>query len=83
MRLNETVEMMNSEDYQERFKAEYMQLTIRMGGLKAMLDKYHRGVLPFKPKCSYELLNAQLKAMEVYVYFLEERAEIEGIELIK
>lgn len=27
--LNETVEMMNSEDYKERFKAEYWQTYIR------------------------------------------------------
>ena len=31
MNLNETVEMMNSKDYKERFKAEYMQLKIKIG----------------------------------------------------
>jgi len=30
MKLNETVEMMNSVNYKERFKAEYLQLKIRM-----------------------------------------------------
>lgn len=39
MKLPETVEMMNSKDYKERFKAEYYQLKIRVNGLKAMLDK--------------------------------------------
>ena len=29
MKLNETVKMMNSEDYKERFKAEYLQLKIK------------------------------------------------------
>lgn len=33
MKLNETVEMMNSGDYKERFKAEHLQLKIRMIGL--------------------------------------------------
>ena len=40
MNLNETVEMMNSSDYKERFRAEYFQLKIRMNGLSAMLKKY-------------------------------------------
>lgn len=29
MKLNETIEMMNSKDFKERFKAEYYQLEIR------------------------------------------------------
>lgn len=39
MKLNETVEMMNSADYKERFRGEYLQLKIRMEGLSAMLKK--------------------------------------------
>lgn len=81
MRLNETVEMMNSEDYKKRFRAEYMQLAIRMEGLYVMLLKYKNDELTFKPKCSYDLLNAQYKAMDLYASYLEERAEIEGIDL--
>lgn len=83
MKLNETVEMMNSTDYKERFKAEYFQLKIRIDGLATMLFKYRDGILTFTPSCSYDLLNGQLKAMEMYCGYLEERAEIEGIELIK
>ena len=37
MKLSETVEMMNSADYKERFRAEYFQLKIRVNGLKNML----------------------------------------------
>lgn len=81
MNLSETVEMMNSKDYKERFKAEYLQLKIRMNGLSAMLKKYKEGTLTFKPSCSYDLLNAQFKAMDLYASFLEERAIIENIEL--
>ena len=80
-KLSETVEMMNSADYKERFKAEYLQLKIRMKGLSNMLDKYKEGTLNFKPSCSYDLLNGQLKAMYMYASYLEERAETEGIIL--
>ena len=80
-KLSETVEMMNSADYKERFKAEYFQLVIRMRALANMLQKYKDGNLSFKPSCSYYLLNGQLKAMKLYKDYLEERAEIEDIYL--
>ena len=37
MKLIDTVEMMNSENYKERFRAEYFQLDIRINGLSNML----------------------------------------------
>lgn len=81
MELKDTIEMMVSVDYKERFKAEYLQLKIRINGLRNMLKKYKAGTLTFKPSCSYDLLNGQLKSMEMYAKYLEERAEIENIEL--
>ena len=81
MNLKETVPMMESADYKERFKAEYLQLEIRVNGLRNMLKKYKDGTLPFTPTCSYDLLNGQLKAMGLYAQYLDERAEIEGIDL--
>lgn len=81
MNLNETVEMMNSSDYKERFRAEYFQLKIRMNGLSAMLKKYKEGTLNFTPSCSYDLLNGQFKAMDLYASYLEERAKSENINL--
>lgn len=81
MNLCETVEMMNSADYKERFKAEYLQLRIRMNGLGAMLKKYREGTLTFTPSCGYDLLNAQFKAMDLYASFLEDRAKVEDIDL--
>lgn len=81
MKLNETVEMMNSEDFKERFKAEYLQLKIRMDGLGTMLKKYKAGELNFTPSCSYDLLNGQFKVMKIYASYLEERAEIENINI--
>lgn len=40
MELKQTVEMMNSADYKERFKAEYMQVVIRYKKLANMLEKW-------------------------------------------
>ena len=81
MKLIETTEMMNSTDYKERFRAEYYQLKIRKEGLANMLVKYKKGELSFKPNCSYGLLKEQELAMQEYMDLLEERAEIEGIQL--
>lgn len=75
MKLDETVKMMNSQDFKERFKAEYLQLKIRMEGLSNMLKKYKEGTLNFKPKCSYEILYRQLVHMEGYLNVLKERAK--------
>lgn len=47
-----------------------------------MVKAYKAGTLPFKPKCSYELLYEQLIHMRAKLKVLEKRAEIEGIELI-
>ena len=81
MDLKDTVEMMQSADYKERFKAEYKQLDIRICKLANMLSNYAAGTLDFTPSCPYELLDAQLNAMNIYAYALRRRAEIEGIEL--
>lgn len=78
MTLKDTTELMNSEDYKDRCKAEQMQLAIRMEGLRVMLDKYKEGTLNFTPSCSYDLLNGQLKAMRLYLSYLEEREQIEN-----
>lgn len=81
MKLQDTIEMMNSADYNERFKAEFYQLKIRICKLDNMVSKYKLGELPFEPNCSYDLLNGQLKAMRLYQSYLIERAEIENIEI--
>lgn len=81
MKLADTVEMMTSEDYKERFKAEYYQLKLRAEGLEKMLEKYKAGVLEFNPTCPYDLLHRQLKNMRCYLWNLEERAVLEGIKL--
>lgn len=81
MKLEETVEMMKSSDYKERFKAEYYQLVVRYKGLKSILDKWDNGTLEFKPTCPRSTYNIQIKAMTDYIAILEARAMMEGIEL--
>lgn len=81
MELKDTIPMMESADYKERFKAEYCQLGIRISKLESMLAKWAAGKLDFIPTCSYGLLEAQLNTMKTYLYLLRERACIEGIEL--
>lgn len=81
MELKDTVELMNSEDYKKRFKAEYLQTKIRYEKLHKMCIKYEVGTLNFEPKCSLELLKEQKSYMGNYLRTLELRAEIEQIEL--
>lgn len=81
MELEETVDMMESPDYKERFKAEYWQIKIRWRKLHRMLVKYEAGTLDFEPSCSLELLKKQAFHMGNYIHILEIRAEVEGIVL--
>ena len=81
MELERLIELMKSEDYKDRFRAEYYQLEDIIDKLVDMLEKYKVGTLNFTPSCSYELLSYQLQTMNAYKRVLEERAEIEGIEI--
>ena len=81
MKLNETVEMMCSDDYKERFRSEYAQLVIRYYGLRNMLEKWDNGTLNFEPTCPRSTYNMQTRAMEDYIAVLEARAVMENIEL--
>lgn len=81
MLLKDTVDLMLSNDFKERFQAEYAQDKNRAEGLEKMLKSYKAGTLPFKPKCSYELLFEQLAYMKAKLKVLEKRAKIEEIDL--
>lgn len=81
MKLLETIDMMCSSDYKERFKAEYYQLDERYRGLSAMLDKWDRDELEFIPTCPRSTYNMQIKAMAEYLAVLEARAVMEDITL--
>lgn len=81
MELKDTVKLMESTDYKDRFKAEYYQLVIRFKKLQAMLEKWDKGELNFTPTCPKAAYNFQIKAMGEYIASLEVRAAIEGVEL--
>lgn len=76
-----TAALMASEDYKDRFKAEYIQLKNRYEGLKRMTDNWDNGTLNFTPTCPRATYNFQLRAMKEYLDILEVRAKIEGINL--
>ena len=85
-----TIESMGSENYKERFKAEYQQTKIRYEKLKkfttaieaAKMTQYE-GFKVEEPKhdCPLELLREQQNIMGNYLHILELRAVIEGVEL--
>lgn len=80
-KLKDTVVLMTSEDYKERFRAEVLQVGIRARKLSEMLDMHRKGKLDFAPACPVPLLEAQLAAMYTYLGALISRAEIEGIHI--
>lgn len=80
MDLLDTVQMMKSDDYKERFKAEYYQLKIRLEKLNATIVR--KAVNPkVAPETSYLMLKQQSIIMEAYLKCLKERATTEHIEL--
>ena len=81
--LKRSVNLMLSEDYKDRFKAEYYQLKNRVCGLDNMLNKnkWDREELTFIPTCPRSTYRAQIRAMRDYMAILEMRAIMEGIEL--
>lgn len=81
MELKDTVNMMNSSDYKERFRAEYFQLKTRYKKLKVMILKYYNGTLEFTPSCPISLLREQEQYMRNYLAVLEDRAEFEDVDL--
>ena len=81
MELKDTVALMASADYKERFKAEYYQLVIRFKKLQTMLEKWDKGELDFTPTCPKVAYAFQVKAMSEYIASLKVRAAIECIEL--
>ena len=83
MELKDTIELMTSDNYEERFQAEYYQTKIRYKKLHNMIIKMEAGTLEFEPKCDLELLKSQCSNMGAYLYMLEIRAEKEDISLLE
>lgn len=81
--LSQTAELMSSEDYKERFIAEYAQVFIRAKRLERVLQSIRDNTCPkcFTPSCPVEVLEDQYKYMVYYCTILSRRAAIEEIEL--
>ena len=90
--LKDTIKAMTSEDYKQRFKAEYWQTKIRYEKLKAFNTKIEAAervrcygeepkIEAPKHDCPEGVLSEQQSIMGHYLHILEVRAVIEGIEL--
>ena len=79
--LKDTIDLMLSDNYIDRFVAEYVQTKIRYESLHTMLNKWDAGTLEFEPTCPKVKLLNQQSAMGNYLNQLEIRAEIEGVRL--
>lgn len=84
-KLSDTIDLMTSDDYKERFEAEYWQTKIRYEKLKDFCNRIEvaemlEGEVP-KHDCPLALLREQQRYMGQYLGVLEKRAVIEGIEL--
>lgn len=79
--LAETVALMPSDDYRDRFRAEYEQARARYERLCSMMARWDEGALDFEPACPRSVLESQRSAMLAYICVLENRADIEGVAL--
>jgi hypothetical protein len=82
MELKDTVALMTSANYKERFMAEYYQLETRYLKLKYMCDDWDEDTLPFVPTCPRSIYDKQLAAMKDYLDVLVDRAKLENVELV-
>lgn len=81
MELADTIKLMNSDNYKDRFKAEYYQLQIRTDKLINIFNAYEEGILDFELATPYHILREQYLDMYKYLQVLKQRAEMEGIEI--
>ena len=79
--LKDTVDIMCSTDYKERFIAEYKQLEIRILWLERMLDNWDHNELNFKPTCPRSTYDLQLRAMKDYYAVLQMISVMDNIPI--
>ena len=83
MELKDTIELMTSSDWKDRFKAEYLQTKIRYEKLHNLIIKREVGKHGFDTPIPFESWKTQAQHMGLYLYELEKQAAIHGIELPK
>ena len=85
LELKDTISLMNSEYYKDRFVAEYIQTKIRYERLKTFNQRIEvaqlTGAEEPKHDCPLQLLKEQQAIMGNYLHTLELRAKIEHINL--
>lgn len=83
MELKDTIELMNSSDWKDRFVAEYLQTKIRYEKLHKLIVKREAGKSDFNTPISLESWKTQASHMGLYIFELEKQAVLHGIELPK
>lgn len=81
MQLEKTVDMMTSDDYKERTKAEYHQLVYRVNKLQTMVGKAKKEGKTKIDGTPIYVHMWQLGAMKDYLAALKVRIELEKIDL--
>lgn len=81
MELKDTVDLMLSDNYKDRLKAEYYQTLIRHDKLSQMILNWRLEKLDYTPVYPIDYCNEQLRRMRLYLNMLEDRARLEGITL--
>lgn len=77
MQLDKTVDMMLSDDYQDRFRAEYHQALYR----RNKLQKEIKEMTSIDGEDRVVMFQWQLRVMDDYIYVLKKRAERDNISL--
>lgn len=83
MELKETIELMSSADWKDRFVAEYLQTKIRYEKLHKLIVRREAGKLDFDTPIPLESWKEQAYHMGMYLNELEKQSVIHGIELPK
>ena len=83
MELKDTVGLMISPDWRDRFKAEYLQTKIRYEKLYRLISLRENGQLDFVTPIPIESWKDQEKFMRLYLCELAKQSVIHGIDLPK
>ena len=83
MELKDTIELMTSECWKDRFIAEYLQTKIRYEKLHKLIVRREVGKCDFDTPIPLESWIYQASHMGNYLHELEKQAVLHGIELPK
>lgn len=81
MELKDTIELMCSDDWKDRFVAEYLQVKIRYEKLHRLIIKRELGEHGFDTPIPFQSWKDQAFHMGMYLYELEKQAVLHDIDL--